>query len=389
LPDSKRIKELKDQLQQKDQFLATISHEIRSPMSGVFGMADALLRTKLNSVQKRYLTVLMDSCESMLSIANQVLEISKSSSGQARLAPVDVDLNDFIAMQVAGFESRAKARNLDLVTDINFQADPRVHLDKFRLAQVLSNLISNALRYTDKGRIVVRAILMPRDGKFLDLTLIVEDTGIGMTKKASKRIFDAFQSANPIESAARGGTGLGLTVVRNLVDLMQGEISVESTPGKGTVFTTKFVVETSKTELHSLKPMRKAMPANLNILLAEDNDSNAFVFKVMLEETGVKITHARDGTEAVEKASESEFDVIFMDIQMPRMNGIEATTKIRALEAEKFRSATSIIALSADVFVSQASEFQAAGFNYSLSKPVRQSELLDVMSTLDKGVKFD
>lgn len=389
MPKSPTIAELQEQLRDKDQFLATISHEIRSPMNGVFGMADALLRTNLDPVQKRYLTVLMDACESMLSIANQVLEISKAKSGQSALAPVDFDLNDFMTLHIASFADRARARNLDLKLEVGFGADPRIHFDKFRLGQVLTNLISNALRYTDKGGVLVSAGLQPDADGRLNLSLSVKDTGIGMTAKASKNIFEAFNSANPIESAARGGTGLGLTVVRDLVELMHGKVTVKSSPGEGTVFTVQVLVDPSKSELHKPRPMRKSLPENLRVLLAEDNDSNAFVFQVMLEETGINITRARTGTEAVQHAANTSFDMIFMDIQMPEMDGIQATAEIRANESVAQTKAVSIIALSADVFVSQNPKFQLAGFSDSLSKPVRQSELLDVLSTFDKGINFD
>ncbi len=386
---SPTIAELQEQLRDKDQFLATISHEIRSPMNGVFGMADALLRTELDPVQKRYLTVLMDACESMLSIANQVLEISKAKSGQSALAPVDFDLNDFLTLHIASFSDRARARNLDLKLEVGFGADPRIHFDKFRLGQVLTNLISNALRYTDKGGVLVSAALQPDTNGKLHLTLSVKDTGIGMIPETTKDIFEAFSSANPIESAARGGTGLGLTVVRDLVELLQGKVEVHSTFGKGTVFTVRVLVDPSKSELHKPRPMQKFLPDNLRVLLVEDNDSNAFVFKVMLEETGIDITRARTGTEAVKHAANTSFDMIFMDIQMPEMDGIQATEEIRANEKLAQTKTVSIIALSADVFVSQNPKFQAAGFSDSLSKPVRQSELLDVLSTYDKGINFD
>ena len=383
------ISDLRKQIKEKDQFLATISHEIRSPMNAVFGMADALLRTDLDHIQKRYLTVLLDACESMLGIANQVLDISKTKSGRVALANVDFDLSDFMALQVAAFANRAEARNIELSLQVDFRTDPRIYFDKFRLGQIMTNLISNALRYTDSGQIIVRALLDKSTGHFLDLTLAVQDTGIGMSPRASKNIFEAFTTANPAESAARGGSGLGLTVVRDLVNLMNGRILVDTTLGEGTTFTINLQVEPQQENKIAHRPMQRYMPVGLNILLAEDNESNAFVFNVMLEETGANITRARNGAEAVTRALKQQFDVIFMDIQMPEMNGIDATRKIRTNELDAQQKPATIIALSADVFASQSSDFQNAGFNDSLSKPVRQSELLSVLSTFDKGVNFD
>jgi len=380
---AKEVAQLKETIRKKDQFLATVSHEIRSPMNGVFGMADALSRTPLDEKQQRYLSVLRDACDSMLSIANQLLEKGKLDSGQTTLVPVDFDIAEFISSQVAGFSEQAKKRGLVLELDTKILIESRIRFDKMRLAQVLGNLISNAIRYTDEGRVVVRAILQMGHKDERRLVLSVEDSGIGIAPEKHSEIFEAFSSADPVQSASRGGTGLGLNVVRELVALMGGSIRVDSSPGMGSTFTVELVVDPAESAGEATEPTRRAMPQNLHVLLAEDNDSNAFVFEVLLEDTGVKTTRVRNGEEAVIAFEKGSFDVIFMDIQMPVMNGIKATAAIRAAQGE-VENPIPIIALSADTVASQCPNYQAARFTDAIFKPMRQKDLLDMLSIFDK-----
>lgn len=377
------IARLKEIIRQKDQFLATVSHEVRSPMNGVFGMADALSRTSLDDKQKRYLSVLRDACDSMLSIANQLLEKGKLDSGQTTLVPVDFDIGEFVASQVAEFAGRAEKGGLMLELDTKILTDSRIRFDKMRLAQVLGNLISNAIRYTDEGRVVVRVILQAGKDDKLALVLSVEDSGIGIAPDKHAQIFEAFSSADPEQSANRGGTGLGLNVVRDLVELMNGRIKVDSTLGLGSTFTVELSVDIAESHADEVETVRHSMPQNLHLLLAEDNDSNAFVFEVLLEDTGVKTTRVRNGQEAVIAFEKGEFDVIFMDIQMPVMNGIQATAAIRAAEGA-VEKPVPIIALSADTVAAQCSSYQAARFTDAIFKPMRQKDLLDMLSIFDK-----
>ena len=375
---------LKGVISAKDRFIATVSHEIRSPMNGVFGMADALSRTPLDEKQSRYLYVLRDACDAMLSIANQLLEKGKLDSGQTTLVPVDFDIAAFVAAQIAEFSPRAKARGLSLELDTKILIDSRIRFDKLRLGQVLGNLISNAIRYTDEGRIVVRAILdTGRDGQ-RHLMLSVEDSGIGIAPEKHADIFEAFTSADPEQSASRGGTGLGLSVVHDLVALMGGRIRVDSALGLGATFTVDLVVEKAESGKTSSASPRHKMPQNLDVLLAEDNDSNAFVFEVLLEDTGVKTTRVRNGEEAVIAHAKGRFDVIFMDIQMPVMGGIEATAAIRAAEGDTAPQVP-IIALSADLLAAQCPDYLAAGFTDAITKPMRQKDLLDMLAVFDKN----
>ncbi|MBL1436110.1 MAG: response regulator [Rhodobacteraceae bacterium] len=378
------IARLNEVIRQKDQFLATVSHEIRSPMNGVFGMADALSRTSLDKKQTRYLSVLRDACDIMLSLANQLLEKGKLDSGQTTLVPVDFDIAEFVSSQVAEFSARAKARGLLLELDTKILTDSRIRFDKMRLSQVLSNLISNAIRYTDEGRVVVRVILQAGKDDTRRLVLSVEDSGIGIAPEKHSQIFEAFASADPVQSASRGGTGLGLNVVRELVGLMGGSVKVDSTPGLGSTFTVELTVEKAQSQVAEVEVERRSMPQNLHILLAEDNDSNAFVFEVLLEDTGVKTTRVRNGEEAVIAFKKGDFDVIFMDIQMPVMSGIEATMAIR--EAEGAGRPVPIIALSADTVAAQCSTYKAARFTDAIFKPMRQRELLDMLSIFDKDM---
>ncbi len=374
---------LSEIIRQKDRFLATVSHEIRAPMNGVFGMADALSRTQLDEKQRRYLSVLRDACDSMLSIANQLLEKGKLDSGQTELVPVDFDIAEFVSGQVSAFADRAQKRGLLLELDTKILTDSRIRFDKMRLAQVLGNLISNAIRYTDEGRVVVRAILQTGRAGRRRLVLSVEDSGIGIAPEKHAAIFEAFSSADPALSARRGGTGLGLNVVRELVALMGGHIRVESAPGMGSTFTVELEVEPAQSEPEPPARPRRTMPQNLKVLLAEDNDSNAFVFEVLLEDTGVETTRVRNGQEAVTAFEKGGFDVIFMDIQMPVMDGIKAAAAIRAAEPPH-AAPIPIIALTADTVASQSPDYQAARFSGEITKPMRQKDLLDMLSGFDK-----
>lgn len=372
-----QVSALQKVIKQKDRFMANLSHEIRSPMNGVFGMADALSRTRLDPMQARYLEVLRQSCDKMLEMANQVLDISRFETGNAKLVEVDFDLSEMLNTLVAEFTGRAKARGVGLELDTKFMTSPHIHCDKLRLGQVLSNLISNALRYTDKGRVVVRAIVQ-EDAQIdrVNLLLSIEDSGIGITPDKQQHVFGAFASADPAETAARGGTGLGLAIVHEIVTLMGGEVRLDSTLGLGSTFTIELQVRHASTIPDPHAPVSRPMPGSLSILLAEDNDSNAFVFTVLLEDTGVEITRARNGEEAVKHALGAPFDLIFMDIQMPLMDGIEAATKIRAEQG----TAPRIIALTADIFAQQTEAFISAGFDACLTKPIRQADLLDTLS---------
>ena len=382
-PLAAEVARLKDIIRQKDEFLATVSHEIRSPMNGVFGMADALSRTKLDVKQQRYLSVLRDACDSMLSIANLLLEKGKLDSGQTTLVPVDFDIAAFVASKVAEFALEAEKRGILLELETKILTGSRIRFDKMRLAQVLSNLISNAIRYTDEGRVVVRVILQAGQKGKLRLVLSVEDSGIGIAPDKHSHIFEAFASADPAQSALRGGTGLGLNVVRELVSLMGGSIKLDSSLGMGSTFTVELVVEKAENAAEAVDTTRRSMPENLHVLLAEDNDSNAFVFEVLLEDTGVKITRVRNGHEVVLAYKQGVFDVIFMDIQMPVLDGISAAAAIREAEGN-VENPVPIIAMSADRIASQCSSYQAARFTDSIFKPMRQKDLLDVLSIFDK-----
>ncbi len=377
------VAQLKETLKRKDQFLATVSHEVRSPMNGVFGMADALSRTPLDEKQARYLSVLRDACDSMLSITNQLLEKSKLDAGQTTLVPVDFDVAAFVANLVAEYAARAKKRGLVLELETKILINSRIRFDKMRLSQVLGNLISNAIRYTDEGRVVVRVILqMGREGE-RRLVLSVEDSGIGIAPEKHAHIFGAFASADPVESANRGGTGLGLNVVQALVGLMGGHIKLDSALGLGSTFTVELVVEAAISDAAEREAPRRALRQNLRLLLAEDNDSNAFVFAVLLEDIGVKITRVRNGEEAVSAYKKGDFDAIFMDIQMPIMNGIKAAAAIRAAEGAQDHPLP-IIALSADAVATQCPEYKAARFTDAITKPMRQKELLDMLARFAK-----
>ncbi len=383
LPPPDDVGALQQIIRQKDAFLVAISHELRAPMNGVFGMADALSRTALDAKQQRYLDVLRDACDTMLLITNQLLEMGKLDAGQTILVPVDFDIAEFAARQVDEYADRAAQRGLLLSLDTKILTASRIYFDRMRLGQVLGNLISNAIRYTDEGFVMVRVFLQNGHKGKLKLVLEVEDSGIGIAPEMHSQIFEAFSSADATQSALRGGTGIGLNVVSKLVALMGGQVRVASTLGAGTTFTVELSVDPAQGTAGPRPQPRRPLSKDLRILLAEDNDSNAFVFEVLLEDTGARITRVRDGEAAVAAFQKGGYDLVFMDIQMPVMNGIQATAAIRKIEGND-QPPLPIIALSADLVAVQCPEYIAAKFTGCITKPFRQSDLLDMLANFDK-----
>jgi signal transduction histidine kinase/CheY-like chemotaxis protein len=364
----------------KSAFLATMSHEIRTPLNGVLGMAQAMAADELSQVQRERLTVIHRSGEALLAILHDVLDLSKIEAGKLELETIEFDLGELAQGAYSAFTALANKKGLSFALDIG-QARGRYLGDPTRLRQILYNLISNALKFTDQGEIRVHA--RHDDGA---LEIAVVDTGVGISPENLVRLFQKFDQLDSSTTRRFGGTGLGLAICHELVQLMGGEIGVESQVGQGS----RFVVRVPLPMVGDEKPAPQLSPApasdlkpmRLRVLAAEDNAVNQLVLKTLLHQLGLEPTVVEDGAAAVEAWAAGEWDVILMDVQMPVMDGLAATAEIRRLEREQGRARTPIIALTANAMAHQVEQYLAADMDGHVAKPIAAAELFQALSTV-------
>ncbi|MBF0615092.1 MAG: PAS domain S-box protein [Magnetococcales bacterium] len=370
----------------KSDFLATMSHEIRTPMNVVIGMGDVLIDSGINDEQKGYVLKLQGAGNNLLDLINQILDFSKIEAGQLHIVQEPVDLHAGLH-EVSGMLRlmvENKGVQLDCIID---EAVPQwVISDRLRLHQVLLNLLSNALKFTEQGTITLREKLDDPD----TLHVMVEDTGIGIEEAQLETIFEVFAQSDSSITRRYGGTGLGLAISRKLVDLMGGRIWVESRPGKGSTFHVRLPIRTAAPPDKSLAPTQPVdIPGGIDlamrILLVEDSEDNQVLIRTFLKNTRHWLTVVADGKEAVEIVQEETFDLVFMDIQMPVMDGYTATRLIRQMERNTGRKALPIVALTAHALNGEEERSQEAGCDLYLSKPIKKQHLLEVIQQI--GVK--
>jgi signal transduction histidine kinase/CheY-like chemotaxis protein len=357
----------------KSEFLANMSHEIRTPLNGVLGMAQVIEADDLSPVQRDRIKVVRESGQALLGILNDLLDLSKVQAGKVELEIDDTDVDHLVRTVAGAFEGAAAARDLSLSVEVEPAAKGLWRADGLRLRQVLSNLVGNGLKFTHQGGVAI-SVAAAHGG----LVLQVRDTGIGIAPDALATLFDAFTQADATTTRRYGGTGLGLSISRDLVALMGGSITVESAPQEGSCFTVTLPTSWVGPAPEAVQPAGAAEDqarTDLRILAAEDNLTNQLVLRSLLEPTGCEIVIVGDGVEAVEAARGGGFDVILMDVQMPRLNGVEATLAIRAAEAARDERPVPIIALSANVMAHQIAEYAEAGMNHWIAKPIEVDKL--------------
>lgn len=383
---AKRLKAVAERATRaKSDFLATMSHEIRTPLNSIIGMADVLSSTPLTPEQKRYVEVFQRNGISLLNLINDILDLSKVESGKIELETVPFDLREVISRAIEVIDGRAKAKNLELKR--NLAASVPVYLtgDPNRLRQILINLLGNALKFTERGYLEVRVEQDPEDSSPGSLRFAVSDTGIGIPEDKVALVFESFTQADSSTTRNYGGTGLGLTISRQLVELMGGRIWVESEIERGSTFffTVKLGVPQEQPRAQALLegPQVSVNDLGLRILLVDDAEDNRFLIRSFLKDSNCSFEIAKNGAEGVDKFRAGRFDVVLMDVEMPVMDGYTATREIRRYEQEAGIPATPVMALTAHAFAEMAEKSKAAGFTAHMSKPIRKTTLLEVLAS--------
>ena len=368
----------------KSEFLANMSHEIRTPMNGILGTLQLLQGSELNSSQKEYIGIAYSSGEALLSLLNDILDFSKIEAGKLKLELIPFSLQSLSRELTFLLKQKADERDVVLVTDFDSEIPEVIKGDSVRVRQILGNLMTNAIKFTEKGKVTVKAIALEKTEKTVRVRLEVNDTGIGIAEESQRKLFNSFTQADGSTTRKYGGTGLGLAIVRQLVTLMRGRLGVDSEEGKGSCFWIEVTFEIPlNIEIENPQKVVQKVDKVLegNVLLVEDNPVNQIIAKKMLEKVGLNYEVVNNGEEAISRMKLThDFNLVLMDCQMPVMDGYEATQALRVYEKEGGMKHLPVIAMTANAMEGDKDNCLSAGMDDYISKPVNQLALKETLA---------
>ncbi len=373
----------------KSQFLANMSHEIRTPLNSILGFTEALLNEEKNEERKSNLNYIFNSGESLLNLLNDILDISKIEEGKLLISPIEFNLTELINSIYLPYKMRANEKSIEFLLEIDPSLPSFFFQDSHRIRQVLINLIGNSMKFTDNGKIQFKVKLVKIENGLADVLFIISDTGIGIKKENQELIYDSFVQEDDSTTRKFGGTGLGLSICKNLVNLMNGSIGLESPSlelGSDSIIGTDFyftlplrIVENNQAEKIRTVKKNYWFEKKLKLLVVEDNETNQILINKVLTKMNCDVSIARNGKIAIDFFKENSYDAILMDIQMPVMDGYEATRAIRRIKEKK---QIPIIAISANVYKNEIDLSKDVGMDGYLTKPFKQIEIFEALERL-------
>jgi signal transduction histidine kinase/ActR/RegA family two-component response regulator len=364
----------------KSAFLAMMSHELRTPMNGVLGMAHALKATNLDARQAEYVGMLVKSGDGLMTLLNDILDISKIEAGKLEFERTTFDLRELGARACDLWMDVAAEKGVSLIYDVDPSAPRWVTGDPTRVRQIILNLLSNALKFTERGEVRLRLSAAQLDAGSDGVEIVVSDTGVGISEAQRSKLFSAFVQADASITRNFGGTGLGLAICKQLAQRMGGDIVLQSRLGQGSAFTVTLRLPEAEAPPADESSPEVVDLVGCSVLVVEDNPINQAVARAILEAVGAAVAIASDGVEALAALGEKHFDVVLMDVRMPRMGGPEALARIRAGEAG--RADIPVVALTADAFAAEEGRLASLGFDAVQSKPIQPVELVLTIAAL-------
>jgi signal transduction histidine kinase/CheY-like chemotaxis protein len=379
LIETARRKKAEHLAKAKSDFLSAMSHELRTPLNSVVGVANLLMDSKPRKDQLEYLNVLKFSSENLLAIISNILDFDKIDSGKIDLEIISTDIHEFMnkIRNLHAFKAEEKGIYLQLSLPTNLT--DKIYCDPTRLSQIINNLVNNAIKYTEKGGVKIKVVTKEMEDDKVEIIFSIVDSGIGIPANKQDAIFDPFIQASTDTTRIYGGSGLGLSITKKLVEIMGGEITLKSQEKKGSTFTFKLISKINKEKVkgHQKKTIqnKKTLLTGLKILLVEDNLLNVFIVNKFLTRWGGEAELASDGYEAIEKIQSNDYNIVLMDLHMPGIDGFITTERIRKLPEEKYQKLP-ILALTADALTDIKEKALKNGFNDLISKPFYPDELL-------------